>query len=213
MFKRREAKSWLQVVTQFFYPKGGWRRAASYVLHRLRRLPDPPHKIARGVAAGVFVCFTPYFGFHFVLAAALSIVMQGNVVASLLATFFGNPVTFPIIAAVCLELGQWMLGTPNVGPLPDVFADFGRASAELWHNFTALFTHETPHWDRLGRFFWRVMWPYTVGGIVPGVFVAVGAYLLTLPAVSAYQRRRVSKLKKRYERRQTAMDGGKVSSK
>jgi hypothetical protein len=43
--------------------RGRKRRAGpgprSYVMHRLRRLPDPPHKIARGIAAGVFVSFTP----------------------------------------------------------------------------------------------------------------------------------------------------------
>ena len=157
MFKRRDPKTWLRTFVEFIYPRGGWKRAASYVGHRLRRLPDPPHRIARGIAAGVFVCFTPYFGFHFFLAAGLAWVMQGNVVAALLATFFGNPLTFPIIAAISLELGQWMLGTPNVGPLPDVFAQFGRASAELWHNITAMFTSDVAHWDRLGRFFWRVM--------------------------------------------------------
>ncbi|MEL7114614.1 MAG: DUF2062 domain-containing protein [Pseudomonadota bacterium] len=189
------------MIVGFVYPKGGWRRAASYVVHRLRRLPDPPHRIARGVAAGVFVCFTPFFGFHFVMAAGLAYVMQGNIVASLLATFFGNPLTFPIIAAVCLELGQWMLNTPNVGPLPEVFAGFGRASAELWHNFTAIFTPETAHWDRLGDFFWRVMWPYTVGGLVPGVITSVLAYMLARAAVAAYQRRRIGQLKRRYEAR------------
>ncbi|WP_326973167.1 DUF2062 domain-containing protein [Candidatus Rhodobacter oscarellae] len=194
-------------MAEFFYPRGGWRRAASYIVHRLRRLPDPPHKIARGIAAGVFVCFTPFFGFHFFLAAGLAFVMQGNILASLLATFFGNPLTFPIIAAISLELGQWMLGTPGVGPLPDVFADFGRASAELWHNFQALFTSESAHWDRLGRFFWRVMWPYTVGGLVPGVIAGVAAYLLARPAVAAYQRRRISRLKARYERRAKSQDG------
>ena len=135
------------------------------------------------------------------MAAILAFLMQGNIVAALLATFFGNPLTFPFIAAISLELGQWMLGAPNVGPLPDVFAEFGRASAELWHNINAMFNSDVAHWDRLGRFFWRIMWPYTAGGIVPGVITAVICYMLARPAVAAYQRRRVSKLKKRYEKR------------
>ena len=122
MFKRRDPKTWLRTFVEFIYPRGGWKRAASYVGHRLRRLPDPPHRIARGIAAGVFVCFTPYFGFHFFLAAGLAWVMQGNVVAALLATFFGNPLTFPIIAAISLELGQWMLGTPFSGGFRTLFA-------------------------------------------------------------------------------------------
>ena len=174
-------------------------RAFSYVKLRLHRLPDSPEKIARGIWAGVFTAFTPFYGLHFVISLALAFAMRGNILAALLATFFGNPLTFPIIAALCLELGQWMLGLPNVGPLPEVFAGFGRASAELWHNLTVPFTGEEAHWDRLGDFFWRVMWPYMVGGIVPGVFAGVGAYMLTLPAVRAYQRRRIAKLKQRFD--------------
>lgn len=203
MFKRRDPKTWPRAIFEAIWPKGGWGRAASYVMHRIRRLPDPPHKIARGIAAGVFVTFTPFFGFHFVLAAMLAFVMQGNIVAAILATFVGNPLTFPVIAAACLEMGQWMLDTPGVGPLKVVFSDFGRASAELWHNILAIFTGEKAHWEFLGHFFWRVVWPYTVGGIIPGIITAIISYMLARPAVAAYQRRRVARLKQRYESKQT----------
>ncbi len=203
----------MQATAHFFYPKGGWRRAVEYVLHRLRRLPDQPHKIARGVAAGVFVCFTPYFGFHFIMAAVLAFAMQGNILASLLATFFGNPLTFPIIAALSLELGYWMLGIGEGVPLPEVFAEFAHASSQLWRNAVAMFGPETAQWDRLESFFWLVAWPYTVGGIVPGVVAAIAAYGLTLPAVEAYQKRRVKKLKERYEKRRRALENADAGTK
>ena len=195
MFKRRIKRSYTQMVTEGLYPRGGWSRAASYVLHRLRRLPDPPHKIARGVAAGVFVCFTPFFGFHFVLAVALSFVMQGNLFAALMATFFGNPLTFPIIATVSLELGSWMLGMHHGLTLPELVDAFSNASLELWRNFTAIFTAEVTHWNRLADFYDRVFLPYAVGGIIPGVICGVIGYMLTLPAISAYQKARIKRLK------------------
>ena len=178
----------------------------SYVMHRLRRLPDPPHKIARGVAAGVFVCFTPFFGFHFVLAAALAFVMQGNIVAAILATFVGNPFTLPIIATASIELGSWMLGMHHGLPLPQLLDAFSSASLELWNNFAAMFTTRVAHWDRLGDFFLRVFLPYMVGGIVPGTIGGVIAYTLTLPAISAYQKARIRRLKKRYEKKRAAED-------
>ncbi len=213
VFKRRTPRTWLQVFVQAFYPKGGWRRAVEYVVHRLRRLPDPPHKIARGVAAGVFVSFTPFFGFHFVFAAIIALMMQGNILAALLATFFGNPITFPLIAAINLELGNWMLDMPDSVPLQHVFSEFSRASVELWHNATAMFTDDTAHWDSLRHFFWRVAWPYTVGGLIPGTIAGVIAYMLTLPAVSAYQKRRVKKMKERFEKRKLALQRADVSIK
>lgn len=204
MFKRRTKRSYAQLVADGIYPRGGWTRAFSYVMHRLRRLPDPPHKIARGVAAGVFVCFTPFFGFHFVLALALSFVMQGNLLAALLATFFGNPLTFPIIASLSIELGSWMLGLSYGIPLQQLVAAFSKASLELWHNFTAIFTAEVAHWDRLFSFFQHVFLPYLVGGIVPGVIAAIVTYSLTLPVISAYQKARIKRLKKRYEKKLAA---------
>ncbi len=212
VFKRRDARSWLQVMGQILYPKGGWRRAAHYVVHRLRRLPDPPHKIARGVAAGVFVCFTPLFGFHFLLAAALAFLIQGNIVAALLATFIGNPLTFPIIAAFCMEVGEWILGMEAEVPLNQVFVEFSRTTAELWHNVAAVFTDDVMQWNRMGSFFQRVFLPYVVGGILPGLTAGTLAYLLTLPAVAAYQRRRVKKLKERIAKHRKMLQEAEMAS-
>ena len=65
VFKRRTPKTFGRAFIETFYPRGGWGRAVRYVVHRLRRLPDPAYKISRGIAAGVFTSFTPFFGFHF----------------------------------------------------------------------------------------------------------------------------------------------------
>ncbi len=205
MFKRRKKRSYSQMLADGIYPRGGWIRAASYVLHRIRRLPDPPHKIARGVAAGVFVCFTPFFGFHFVLATAISLAIQGNVLASLLATFFGNPITFPIIATVSVELGSWILGMPGGVQLHSIVREFSNASLELWANVNAMFTGEVAHWDSLILFFHRVFLPYLVGGILPGLITAAIFYFATRPVFTAYQARRIRRMKKRYEKQRAAM--------
>ena len=111
VFKRRDPRSYLRMIAEVFWPRGGWTRAFHYVKHRIRRLPDDPHRIARGVGAGVFVSFTPFFGLHFITAALSAKIVRGNILASLLGTFFGNPITFPIIAFFSMKLGKWMLGT------------------------------------------------------------------------------------------------------
>jgi len=214
VFKRRTKRSFGQIIAETVYPRGGWMRAAGYVWHRLRRLPDPPHKIARGIAAGVFVCFTPFFGFHFVLATILAFLMQGNILAALLATFFGNPLTFPIIAAISVELGNWMLGYPRGIPLSEIITAFSGASVEIWANMVAIFTPDVTHWDRLSEFFHRVFLPYLVGGIIPGIITAAIFYLLSHPVITAYQKARIKRLKKRYEkRRQMALAKADAPSK
>lgn len=206
VFKRRTPRTFLQWIAEGFWPRGGWSRAFYYVVHRLRRLPDPPHRIARGIAAGVFVSFTPFFGFHFLAAAIVAFVIQGNILAALMATFVGNPLTFPFIAAASLEMGQWMLGLHDTIPLHRVFRAFGQASSELWNNLMTIFTGDIPHWSRLERFWDNVFFPYMVGGIIPGIVAGGIGYVLALPAVKAYQARRVKRLRDRYEKRRAVLD-------
>lgn len=201
VFKRRTKRTWRQVVADSVWPKGGWLRAAAYVWHRLRRLPDPPHRIARGVFAGIFISFTPLFGLHFFLAILLTLILRGNVLAALFATFVGNPLTFPFIAALSVELGAWMLGMHGGMPMLRIADSFYRALLELWFNLTVLFSPARMHWDRFAALFDDVFLAYLVGGIVPGIIAGGIGYMITHRVIEAYQRARVKRLKKRVERR------------
>lgn len=200
MFKRRKPRSYSQIATEMIYPRGGWLRAGQYVLYRLRRLPDQPHKIGRGVAAGVFISFTPLHGLHFLAAAGIAWVIGGNILASLLATFVGNPITFPFIAYASTWLGRELLGTHGRLSAKKILNKSADASMQVWHNFTAMFGHGTPHWDRLGSFYHDIYQPYMVGGLILGIIAAVVAHYLTVPVIRAYHRRRARKLAKRIER-------------
>ncbi|WP_375261297.1 DUF2062 domain-containing protein [Palleronia sp.] len=201
MFKRRTPRSTLAQIGRTLWPRGGWLRALRYVVYRIRRLPDPAYKISRGLAAGVFACFTPLFGFHFFVAAGLSWIMGGNILAALLATFFGNPITFPIIAAISVELGSWILGRPEPMPLGEVFNAFSHVSVELWDNTRAIFTPATVAWADMSAFFDMVFLPYLVGGIIPGLITAVAVYCVSRPIIAAYQKARINRLKARFEKR------------
>jgi uncharacterized protein (DUF2062 family) len=201
VFKRRNRRPIGTMIAELFYPRGGWGRAFSYIRLRLSRLPDKPHRIARGIAAGVFASFTPLFGFHFITAATVAFVIRGNVIAALLATFFGNPLTFPIIMAVSVDMGNWMLGQPNDMQLPQIVSALGRASTELWGNVASIYTGEARHWDGLTRFWHRVFIPYFVGGIIPGIIVATIMHYLSLPVIIAFQKRRSKKLRDQLEKR------------
>lgn len=197
MFKRRDKRNYVERVQNAVYPRGGWARAGSYIVHRLRRLPDPPHRIARGVAAGVFVSFSPLFGLHFVVAALVAWILRGNILAAMLATFVGNPITFPLFATAAITMGEWILGAQSPVPMGQIFAAFSQASGELWHNLGSLFTDDTAHWDRLAVFFHGVFLPYLVGGIIPGAVAGYIAYALSHPLIAAYQKRRTRRRSKR----------------
>ena len=54
------------------YPRRGWRRAIEYLGHRVRRLPDTPHRSRSAWPAASSLASRPFFGLHFVCAACLA---------------------------------------------------------------------------------------------------------------------------------------------
>ena len=200
VFKRRDPKSWPRAFLDFLWPRGGWTRAFHYVKHRMRRLPDSPERIARGIFAGVFAAFTPFYGFHFFIAAGLAFIMRGNIIASLMATFFGNPLTYVPIGVASLQTGYWLLGDRmDEGVQRSFGGKFVDAGADLKDNFKAIFTDATADWGRLSVFYDEIFFPYMVGGILPGIFFGALCYYLSVPVIRVYQKRRKGMIKSKLE--------------
>jgi hypothetical protein len=200
IFKRRDPKPFLRKMAELLWPRGGWTRAFHYVKHRVRRLPDSPERIARGIWAGVFISFTPLFGFHFLGAVLVAKAMKGNIIASLMATFVGNPLTFVFIALSSLKTGHWLLGTQlEEGELRALSRKFSNAGDDLWHNAISIFTPDKMDWSGLAIFSRDVFYPYLMGGIVSGVFFGTLAYYLSVPLLRAYQKRRRGLIKAKLE--------------
>jgi uncharacterized protein (DUF2062 family) len=201
VFKRRDSRSIIRIAGEVLWPRGGWLRAFQYVQHRMRRLPGTPEQIARGIFAGAFTIFTPFFGLHFVVAAVVAKLMRGSILAALLATFLGNPLTYIPIAFISLKTGHFMLGSSVRGVVDESLSSkFLGAGRDLWHNFMAMFTPERAHWDELHRFYDDVFFPWMVGGIVPGIICGAICYYLSVPVIRAYQKRRLARMRKKLEK-------------
>lgn len=195
MFRRRNKQSFWQGARALLYPHKGWRRGWDYIRHRIKRLPDTPHKIAIGIACGVFVTFTPLFGLHFILAWLLALILRGNVLAAILATFVGNPFTFPFIAAISYRFGLFLLGMgKEETALAKIGDAFEGAFQTLWVNTKALFGYEKSTWEGFTEFLHDVFWPYLVGGILPGFISAVLFYIVSKQLITKYQNHRKLKL-------------------
>jgi uncharacterized protein len=209
VFKRRTPRGWVQTFTEFFYPRGGWWRAATYVLHRVRRLPDKPHRIARGMWAGVFISCTPLFGLHLAGAALITLAVRGNLVAAVIGTFFGNPLTYVPLCLLALELGNWIMGRGGHAIRPDILTErFVAAGDDLWRNLWAMFSTETARWGGLADFYHGIFLPSVIGGFVSGAVFATICYYLTVPLVSYYQTRRSARFRKRLAEARAAASKG-----
>ena len=200
VFRRRDRRSPLRALADFVLPGGGWGRAFLYVKHRVRRLPDSPERIARGIWAGVFTTFTPFYGLHFLVAAIIARMMNGNILASLSATFFGNPLTYVPIGVASLQTGHWLLGTEFDEEVDkSLVGKFLAAGGDLKDNLVALFMDKPADWQGLHLFYNEVFYPYMIGGIIPGIICATVCYMLSLPVIRVYQQRRRAKIKAKFE--------------
>jgi len=200
VFRRRDRRSPIRALADFVWPRGGWGRAFLYVKHRVRRLPDSPERIARGIWAGVFTTFTPFYGLHFLVAAIIARMMNGNILASLSATFFGNPLTYVPIGVASLQTGHWLLGTEFDEEVDkSLVGKFLAAGGDLKDNLFALFMDKPADWQGLHLFYNEVFYPYLIGGIIPGIISATVCYTLSLPVIRVYQQRRRAKIKAKFE--------------
>lgn len=147
----------------------------------------------------MFATFTPFFGLHFFIAFAVARMMRGNIFAALMATFVGNPPTFVLIAATSLRTGHFLLGTEFEKVDDSLGKKFKEAASTLWHNFKAIFTDATAEWRSLEIFYNEVFFPYLVGGLIPGAIAGTIGYMLSVPVIRAYQQRRRSKIKAKFE--------------
>ncbi|MGC6472198.1 MAG: DUF2062 domain-containing protein [Parvibaculales bacterium] len=175
MFKRRKPRETWEVLREWLWPKSGWIRASKYVFHRLIRLDDGPRTIAVGMACGAFASASPFVGTHFITAGILALIFRGNVIASTLGTWVGNPVTFPFIWLLTYQIGLIALGREVTGEMPDIGSTFSDGLS--------------------GGLFSTVLYPMLVGALPVGSFLALVTYFPTLWAVKGYKLAK----KKRYE--------------
>ena len=202
VFRRRDKLSWWQFAIEGFWPKAGWPRVIAYFRHRIRRLPDTPHKVARGMFAGTVISMLPLPGLQMVLGGLFAWSINGNILAAVLCSFISNPVTFPFITLGAIKIGQWMVGE-TAWLTPKMIANaMTEAIGDLWHNVTTIFTDEPASWVGLGKFWHTIFVPYFLGSLVIGLVCGAIAYYVSLKLVQTYQRARTKRFLERAALRQ-----------
>ena len=178
IFKRRNKETFGQKMRIALWPRRSLWRSIKYLMLRVLRLTASPHVIAMGVAAGAFASFTPFLGFHFVIAFAICFVMRGSYVAAATGTFFGNPLTFPFIWGSVLTAGRWILYGPSREGAPEIKVPALSADM-IWNSFDVV---------------WPVIKAMAVGSLPVGIPVAFVIYLIVRQMARIYQTSRLKML-------------------
>lgn len=157
---------------------------------RVLRLAASPYSVAMGVAIGVAISWTPLLGLHVVIAIALAYLSAGSVVAAVLGTTIGNPITFPFIWATSWELGHILLGREKA--LPATGIDLAEMLKKL----------------EISQLWKPVLEPMLIGAIPLALITGVIVYAITFYAVREFQTRRRTRLSERLR----ALDGAAEST-
>lgn len=140
-------------------------------LKRLLTLHSSPHEIALGIAAGVFIGFTPFYGFHTLLMiAAAFLIRPANKIAILIGTNVSLPPTFPLITWAGYETGRWVLGSRY--PALDL---------SLFENLS---------YNAILAKIIDIYYPLLIGSLILGGIFALVFYLLVRVAVQVHQSKR-----------------------
>ena len=142
----------------------GWRK----------RLRGTPHAVARGLAAGAFVAFTPTFGVQLVLASLVATALGGSRPAALVPVWVTNPLTIPAIYGLTHRVGSHFWPAASSERASEILQMLARQlrAEEPWDLGAQIHAVAT-----LGR---DVAIPLWIGGILVGVAVGLVIYPLAV---------------------------------
>lgn len=158
------------------YVRRKWLRARRFVLHNLLHADDPPHRLALGVAIGIFFTFTPFIGIQMLLVLTFAWLLRANKVVGVPLVWVSNPATFVPIYYPCYVVGRSVLGWPAV-------------SRQWWdellvppEGFAASMAF---YWGRTMEIFSPLM----LGCTIVGLPLSIVGYVVTRQVIERYRSR------------------------
>ena len=193
MFRRRTPLTRLNQIRSFIWPERGFRRLFAYLFQRIVRMPGTSASIAAGMASGVAASFTPFVGLHLLIAALLAILFRGNVLASAIGSFFGNPWTFLFIWVSDYRLGLWLLQQSSYGEQLVVLSF--QQLTEVMTTVIKFFTFSTDvDWQQMTMSLEQVFLPMAIGGIVLAAVAWLVAFVLTFYSLEVWRAHRAKRM-------------------
>lgn len=149
------------------------RRWAETLLH----IDDTPERTAAAYALGIFFGFSPFLGFHTVMAIGLAFLLRLNRVAVVLGVYSNLPwIIAPYYTLV--TMGGALLTNTR---LPD---NFRERLGDIMH---LSFTDPTL-WRHIGSLLEPLLWPYAIGSTIGAIIIACIAYPVALAFVRTRRR-------------------------
>jgi len=113
------------------------------------------HSVARGMAVGLFAAFLPIPA-QMLVAAALAVVVRGNMPIAVSLVWLTNPITMPAVFFCTYQTGAWLMDVP-ARHLPDELT-----------------------WEWISGELATLWQPFLLGSVVVGLVLGVIAYFAVM---------------------------------
>ena len=152
-----------------------------FVYHNILHADDPPHRIALGLAIGVFVAMTPTIGIQMVIAVFLCWLLRANKLLGVAVVWLSNPATALPIFFMNYAVGNTILRREWVR-----------------QGYWKALRNPPPEWWNTIKFYWseflHIAAPLWLGSLLIGFLVGYITYYVVYFVVRAYRLKRWGQL-------------------
>ena len=164
------------------YLKRQAKRLRTFVVDKILGVHDSPHRIALGVAIGIFVTWTPTIGFQMALTVALSALFRANKVVGVPLVWISNPAT------LWMYIPNYLLGCRLLGETPSTDMLLAALSKAFGVNESGL----KERFMTVVQTLWDVLAPLMLGSVIIGGILGVLSYAATYKGVQVFQAKRAA---------------------
>ena len=160
------------------------RRFRRWFIYRVLHVDDTPHRIAMGIAVGIFVAWTPTIGLQMILCVLISALVGANKFVGLPFVWLSNPLTVIPIYGPNYMVGNWLLGGKYSWPS---FMEDARAM--MFQGEGNILLRTVARIQSWWAATVEVFLPLWLGSLLVAAVLAVGTYFTIARIVTIYRQR------------------------
>ena len=171
--------------------------AVRFFKYRVLHIDDSPHRIALGLAIGLFIAFSPIIGAHLPLVILLALLLRANKFTAITSVWICNVFTMLFIFYPSYLVG-WLICNNFHGNKALRPEEVGGMFREIF-SFSSILSafYQSRFWIKLWELFRAIGLELTVGGIILGIIVALMGYFGCLHLIKWHRK---SNPHKRFEK-------------
>lgn len=167
------------------------KRTERFFIYRVLHADDTPHRLALGIAVGMFCAWLPIMGFQMAATVVLASFIRANRIVGLPVVWVSNPLTAAPIYFANYWFGNLIMNIFRSAPAMTYqeYQDFLGRFLGVFLNPSNVFSNlfEAEFWRNLARFLADVSWDLWLGSLIMGLFLGGLAYIVSYRSIVWYR--------------------------